>query len=88
MARSGNPRVSVVVPTHNDARNVTRLLPAIAAVRPAIDEIVLADSGAGAGTAEAAWRVLPRTKVVRQTRIRQGQRTGLRVRRGHRRRSS
>jgi hypothetical protein len=72
MARSGNPRVSVVVATHNDARNVARLLPVIAAVRPAIDEIVLADSGADAGTAEAAWRVLPRAKVVRQTRTGKG----------------
>jgi hypothetical protein len=72
MARSGNPRVSLVVPTHNDARNVARLLPAVEAVRPAIDEIVLADSGADTGTAEAARRVSARAKVVRQTRTGKG----------------
>src|SRR5690606_17567290 len=34
MQRNGNPRVSVVVPTRNEARNLEVVLPAIAAVRP------------------------------------------------------
>ena len=72
MARNGNPRVSVVVPTHNEARNVELLLPAIAAVRPAVDEIIIADGGLGSGTAEAAQRVLTWAKVVRQTRTGKG----------------
>ena len=36
MQRNGNPRVSVVVPTRNEARNLEVVLPAIAAVRPAV----------------------------------------------------
>ena len=72
MARNGNPRVSVVVPTHNEARNVELLLPAIAAVRPAVNEIIIADGGLGSGTAEAAQRVLTWAKVVRQTRTGKG----------------
>ena len=72
MARTGNPRVSVVVPTHNEARNVELLLPAIAAVRPAVDEIIVADGASRDGTAAVAQRVLPRAKVVRQTRTGKG----------------
>jgi glycosyltransferase involved in cell wall biosynthesis len=34
MQRSGKPRVTVVVPTRNEARNLEVVLPAIAAVRP------------------------------------------------------
>ena len=72
MARSGSPRVSVVVPTCNEARNVELLLPQIAAVRPAVAEIIVADRGSPDGTAEAARRALPWVKVVRQTRAGKG----------------
>ena len=44
----------MVVPTCNEARNVEVLLPAIAAIRPAVSEIIVADRGSVDGTAEAA----------------------------------
>jgi hypothetical protein len=68
MQRSGNPRVSVVVPTRNEARNLEVVLPAIAAVRPAVHEIVVVDGASVDGTVETARRVLPGVKVVLQTR--------------------
>ena len=43
MQRSGKPRVTVVVPTRNEARNLEVVLPAIAAVRPAVHEIIVVD---------------------------------------------
>src|ERR1700754_2566927 len=68
MQRNGNPRVSVVVPTRNEARNLEIVLPAIAAVRPAVHEIIVVDGNSVDGTVEAAQRVLPWVKVITQTR--------------------
>ncbi|WP_345604617.1 glycosyltransferase family 2 protein [Pseudonocardia adelaidensis] len=68
MARNGNPRVSVVVPTRNEARNLEVVLPAIAAVRPAVHEIIVVDGNSVDGTIETAQRVLPWVKVISQTR--------------------
>ena len=68
MQRNGNPRVSVVVPTRNEARNLEVVLPAIAAVRPAVHEIVVVDGNSVDGTIETAQRVLPWVKVITQTR--------------------
>jgi Glycosyl transferase family 2 len=68
MQRSGNPRVSVVVPTRNEARNLEVVLPAIAAVRPAVHEIIVVDGHSVDGTIETAQRVLPWVKVITQTR--------------------
>lgn len=68
MQRSGNPRVSVVVPTRNEARNLEVVLPAIAAVRPAVHEIIVVDGNSVDGTIETAQRVLPWVKVITQTR--------------------
>jgi hypothetical protein len=72
MGRSGRPRVSVVIPTRNEARNVETLLPAIAAVRPPVAEVVIADCGSADGTVDTALRVLPTAKVVTQTRSGKG----------------
>jgi|GEM_PF-772886 len=72
MQRSGNPRVSVVVPTRNEARNLEVVLPAIAAVRPAVHEIVVVDGNSVDGTIETARRVLPWVKVITQTRTGKG----------------
>ncbi len=72
MGRSGRPRVSVVIPTRNEARNVEALLPAVAAVRPMVTEVIVVDRGSVDGTAEAARRVLPTAKVVTQTRAGKG----------------
>ncbi|HZG92481.1 MAG TPA: glycosyltransferase, partial [Pseudonocardia sp.] len=68
MRRNGNPRVSVVVPTRNEARNLEVVLPAIAAVRPAVHEVIVVDGNSVDGTIEVARRVLPWVRVITQTR--------------------
>ncbi|MFP5021303.1 glycosyltransferase family 2 protein [Pseudonocardia phyllosphaerae] len=60
--------MSVVVPTRNEARNLEVVLPAIAAVRPAVHEVIVVDGNSKDGTVETAQRVLPGVKIVRQTR--------------------
>jgi glycosyltransferase involved in cell wall biosynthesis len=72
MGRSGRPRVSVVIPTRNEARNVEELLPAIGEVRPMVGEVIVADCGSVDGTADTARRLLPTAKVVTQTRTGKG----------------
>jgi hypothetical protein len=68
MQRSGNPRVSVVVPTRNEARNLEVVLPAVAAVRPAVHEVIVVDGNSVDGTVDVARRVLPWVRVITQTR--------------------
>jgi hypothetical protein len=68
MRRSGNPRVTVVVPTRNEARNLEVVLPAVAAVQPTVHEIIVVDGRSVDGTVETAQRVLPAVKVIHQTR--------------------
>ena len=68
MQRSAGPRVSVVVPTRNEARNLEVVLPAIAAVRPAVHEIIVVDGHSVDGTLETAERVLPGVRAITQTR--------------------
>jgi glycosyltransferase involved in cell wall biosynthesis len=68
MRRNGNPRVSVVVPTRNEARNLEVVLPAIAAVRPAVHEVIVVDGNSVDGTSDVARRVLPWVRVINQTR--------------------
>src|SRR6476660_4708495 len=68
MQRNGNPRVSVVVPTRNEARNLEVVLPAIAAVRPAVHEIVVVDGHSVDNSVETAQRVLPWVRAITQTR--------------------
>ena len=68
MQRNGNPRVSVVVPTRNEARNLEVVLPAIAAVRPAVHEIIVVDGHSVDGSIETAQRVLPWVRATSQTR--------------------
>jgi hypothetical protein len=67
-SRSPFPAVSVVVPTRNEARNLEIVLPAIAAVKPAVHEIIVVDGNSTDGTIEAARRVLPSVKIITQTR--------------------
>ena len=68
MQRTRNPRVSVVVPTRNEARNLEVVLPAIAAVRPRVHEIIVVDGHSTDGTLETAKRVLPWVRTMTQTR--------------------
>ena len=68
MQRSGRPRVTVVVPTRNEARNLEVVLPAIAAVRPAVHEIIVVDGHSVDDSVETAQRVLPWVRAITQTR--------------------
>ncbi|WP_231974071.1 glycosyltransferase family 2 protein [Pseudonocardia sp. HH130630-07] len=58
----------MIVPTRNEARNLEVVLPAIAAVRPAVHEVIVVDGNSKDGTVETALRVLPEVRIVRQTR--------------------
>jgi hypothetical protein len=66
--RTSFPTVSVVVPTRNEARNLEIVLPAIAAVRPTVHEIIVVDGASTDGTVETAKRVLPWVRVISQSR--------------------
>jgi hypothetical protein len=67
-SRTPFPTVSVIVPTRNEARNLEIVLPAIAAVRPTVHEIIVVDGNSTDGTIETAQRVLPWVKIAQQTR--------------------
>jgi hypothetical protein len=66
--RSAYPAVTVVVPTRNEARNIEVVLPQIAAVRPAVHEIIVVDGNSSDGTIDAARRTLPWVRCISQTR--------------------
>ncbi len=66
--RSPFPTVSVVVPVRNEARNLEIVLPAIAAVRPAVHEIIVVDGNSTDGSLDVARRVLPWVRTISQTR--------------------
>ncbi len=66
--RTPFPQVSVVVPTRNEARNLEIVLPAIAAVRPAVHEIIVVDGNSTDGSIDVARRVLPSVRAITQTR--------------------
>ena len=67
-SRTPFPTVSVIVPTRNEARNLEIVLPAIAAVRPSVHEIIVVDGNSTDDTVETAQRVLPWVRVINQTR--------------------
>jgi glycosyltransferase involved in cell wall biosynthesis len=64
MNRSATPRVSIVVPAMNEARNLALILPEL----PHVHEVILVDGHSVDGTVAAARRVLPSIRVVRQSR--------------------
>jgi hypothetical protein len=66
--RSANPAVTVIVPTRNEARNLEVVLPAIAAVRPAVHEIIVVDGNSTDDTLGTARRTLPWVRCITQTR--------------------
>ncbi len=66
--RTPYPAVTVIVPTRNEAKNLEIVLPAIAAVRPGVHEIIVVDGNSTDGSIETARRVLPSVKVITQTR--------------------
>ena len=62
--RSRQPRISIVVPALNEARNLAAVLPTL----PPAHEVILVDGGSVDGTVETAQATLPGIQVVRQLR--------------------
>src|SRR5438128_9431374 len=58
------PRVSVVVPTFNEARN----LPHVFGLMPDVHEVIVVDGRSTDGTVETARALRPDVRVVRQSR--------------------
>jgi glycosyltransferase involved in cell wall biosynthesis len=58
------PRVSVVVPTYNEAKN----LPHVFSLLPEVHEVIVVDGRSTDGTIDVALALRPDVKVVRQTR--------------------
>jgi glycosyltransferase involved in cell wall biosynthesis len=65
----GPPRVSVVIPARNEARNIAHVL---ATLPDDIYEVLLVDGGSTDGTVEVARRAMPDIRVVAQTGIGKG----------------
>lgn len=63
--RSASPRVTVVVPTRNEARNLPHVLTRLP---EGLHEVILVDGGSVDDTVEVAREVLPSIRVVHQTR--------------------
>lgn len=61
---SARPRVSIVVPAKNEARNLEVILPAL----PDVHQIIVVDGHSVDDTIETALRVRPGVEVVSQTR--------------------
>jgi glycosyltransferase involved in cell wall biosynthesis len=68
-ARTAQPRVSVVIPTLNEARNLAHVF---AALPPDLHEIILVDGHSVDGTPDVARRLRPDVRVVNQTRTGKG----------------
>jgi glycosyltransferase involved in cell wall biosynthesis len=63
-ALSADPRISIVIPARNEARNLELVLPAL----PAVHQVILVDGNSVDDTVETAQRVLPGIEVIRQSR--------------------
>jgi len=66
--RPVDPRISIVVPARNEARNLEVILPRL----PIVHEVILVDGHSVDGTVETALRVMPSIRVVQQTRTGKG----------------
>lgn len=66
--RPRNPRVSVIVPVRNEARNLERVLPEL----PDLHEVIVVDGNSQDGSIATAQRMLPAVKVIRQGRTGKG----------------
>ena len=62
--RPADPRVSVVIPARNEARNLEIILPQL----PPVYEVILVDGNSVDDTIATAQRLMPTIKVVQQTR--------------------
>jgi glycosyltransferase involved in cell wall biosynthesis len=79
--RAGAPRVSVIIPTLNEARNLPHVLPFIP---DDVHEVILVDGRSTDDTEEVARRLLPHVRIVHEPRKGKGValRTGMRAARG------
>ena len=68
-APTARPRVSVVIPTLNEARNLSHVF---AALPPGLHEVILVDGHSVDGTPDVARRLRPGVRVVNQTRTGKG----------------
>jgi len=68
-ARAAQPRVSVVIPTLNEARNLAHVFAALPA---GLHEVILVDGRSVDGTPDVARRLRPDVRVVNQTRTGKG----------------
>lgn len=64
---TARPRVSIVVPTYNEAKNLPHVFGLIAQVE-GIHEVIVVDGRSTDGTIEMALSLMPDVKIVRQTR--------------------
>jgi glycosyltransferase involved in cell wall biosynthesis len=62
--RPHSPRISVVIPAKNEARNLEIILPQL----PEVYEVILVDGKSVDGTVETAKRVMPSIRVLHQSR--------------------
>jgi glycosyltransferase involved in cell wall biosynthesis len=62
--RPAHPKVTIVVPAWNEARNLEIVLPGL----PKVHEVIVVDGHSTDGTAEVVARVLPEAKFLQQTR--------------------
>lgn len=63
-----NPRISVVIPARNEARNLEVILPEL----PPVHQIILVDGHSVDDTIATAQRVMPGIEIIRQTRTGKG----------------
>jgi len=57
------PRITVVIPTYNEAKNLVHVLPAIP---DCVDEVILVDGNSRDGTVEVARELMPNIIVIMQ----------------------
>ncbi|MBF4162038.1 glycosyltransferase family 2 protein [Nocardioides acrostichi] len=66
--RPSDPRISIVVPTLNEARNLEVVLPELPHAHPGVHEIIVVDGGSVDDTVETARRILPEARILTQAR--------------------
>jgi glycosyltransferase involved in cell wall biosynthesis len=64
MGRCADPKISIVIPTRNEARNLELVLPEL----PDVDQVVVVDGQSVDGTLDVARRIMPNVTAVEQTR--------------------
>jgi glycosyltransferase involved in cell wall biosynthesis len=62
------PRISVVIPARNEARNLEVILPEL----PPVHQVILVDGSSVDDTIATALRVMPNIEIIRQTRTGKG----------------